>query len=629
MTTDWSSESGTTFSYVHGAFSKTVKKKVTADFSRIRVFVAKTSQAGGMIRSKSLMRYLKIKSLQQAMILFLLVPVAFLLLAMGAIGFFFAREVILDQWKEASILKLEQAAHQLDMRLSKPRDWIEMFNKTASSRGSYAIQQWILQELRDMDGVASVNLKWTERANEPPVDMGGQESDFGRRGTMQFHRAKIAEVTTPYYAARTGQRTVNLISNFNDESGRVIGTLDVTLRFDFLLQDIRNLGWWKSDMAFLVDDDGTFLARTEAEMKGRTRLGETGDPLEKALLKEIKKEEPYGTILHDPSQGEVGGFYRIRNAPWTLVLLGRGKAILTPIVRFRTYYFIAGILSIFLIILLIRYVAGKMVATITTISQVAEKVAEGNYGTPLPVGRHDEIGQLVKSFNRMIGGLKERDFIRDTFGRYVDEGIAKELMRRPEAARLGGEKREVAVLMSDLRDFTPLSETLSPEKTIRILNLYFSQMIETIQRHHGIIVDFLGDAMLAFFDPLDGPVAPTVREAVDCALEMQRAMRTLNERIQGNGLPPLQMGIGVNSGEVVVGNIGSKSRAKYGIVGAPVNLTQRIQAMAKGGEVLLSHSAYRHAAKDLMVRNSFEVQMKGMHETTKVYVVEHPPETLG
>ncbi len=106
-------------------------------------------------------------------------------------------------------------------------------------------------------------------------------------------------------------------------------------------------------------------------------------------------------------------------------------------------------------------------------------------------------------------------------------------------------------------------------------------------------------------------------------------MTTLNARNRENGLPPLQMGIGVNSGEVVVGNIGSESSAKYGVVGAPVNLTQRIQAMAKGGEVILSQSAYAHVAKDLMVRNSFEVQMKGMHKTTELYVVEHPLETPG
>jgi adenylate cyclase len=570
-----------------------------------------------------LMRYLKLNSLQREMLVLLLVPVAVLLLVMGAIGFFSAREAILDQWKEASILKLEQAAHQLDMRLSRPTDWIEMFNKTANSRGSYAIQQWILQEVRNMDGVASLNLKWTEGGNGAPVEVLGKESDFAGRGMIQFHKAKIAEVTTPYYDAKTGQKSVNLISDFKDASGRIIGTLDVKLRFDFLLQDIRNLDWWTSDLAFLVDDEGRFLARTEAVMKGRARLGETGDPLEKALLKEIKKKEHYGTILRDPSEGEVGGFCRIRNAPWTLVLLAPGKEILTPLISFHRSYFIAGILFVFLIILLIRYVAGKMVTRITTISQAAEKVAAGNYGSPLSVGRHDEIGQLAESFNRMIGGLKERDFIRDTFGRYVDEGIAKELMKRPEAARLGGKKRDVAILMCDLRDFTPLSETLSPEKTIRILNLYFSQMIDIIQRHQGIIVDFFGDAMLAFFDPLDGPVAPHLKQAVDCALEMQRAMRTLNTRNQENGLPPLQMGIGVNSGEVVVGNIGSESRAKYGIVGAPVNLAERIQAMAKGGEVLLSDSAYAHVAKDVTVRNSFEVQMKGIHETTELYVLEN------
>jgi class 3 adenylate cyclase len=554
------------------------------------------------------------------MILFLLVPVALLLLAIGAYGFFFARQVLLDEWKEASILKLERAGHQLDMRLSKPEEWIEMFNKTAKSRGAHAIQEWILQGLRDLEGVVSVDLKWKEISDEPVSDTMERGFNPGDKEMMRFRRAKIAEVTPPHYDAETGQKIVSLTSDFKDESGRIIGTLDVAISFDFLLQDIRKLGWWQSDLASLVDEDGRFLARTDAVMNGRTRLGETGNPLETTLLKEMKKA-PYGAIIRDPSQGEVGGFYRIRNAPWTLVLLAPGRVILTPIVRFRTYYFMAGFLSIFLIVFLIHFVAGKMVASITGISRAAEKVAGGNYGTPLPVGRHDEIGQLMESFNKMVRGLKERDFIRDTFGRYVDEGIAKELMRRPETARLGGEKRDVAILISDLRNFTPISETLSPEETIRILNIFFSQMIDVVQRHQGIVVDFFGDGMLVFFDPLDGPVAPAVKRAVDCALEMQRSMRALNAQIRENGLPSVQMGIGVNSGEVVVGNIGSESRAKYGIVGAPVNLTQRIQSMAKGGEVLLSHSAYRHAGKDLMISNSFEAQMKGIREVIKLYLV--------
>ncbi len=574
------------------------------------------------------MRYFKVKSLQQGMILFLLVPVALLLLAVGTVCFFFARQVLLNEWKEASILKLERAAYQLDMRLSKPREWVEMFNKTADKRGGYAIQEWIIQGLRDLEGVASVDLKWNGSGYEAMSDTVGQGFSSTQKEIRQFRGAKITEVTPPRYDAVTGQKTASLISNFRDDSGRIVGSLDVAINFDFLLQDIRKLGWWQNDMAFLVDKEGRFLARTDAVAKGRMRLGETGDPLENILLREIK-ETPYGAVLRDPSQGEVGGFYRIKYAPWTLVLLAPGKKILTPIVRFRTYYFLIGSLSIFMTILWIRFVAGKMVASITRISRAAEKVAEGDYGVQLPRGRYDEIGQLVESFNKMIKGLRERDFIRDTFGRYVDAGIAKELMRRPEAAGLGGERREVAILMADLRDFTFLSEALSPEQTIRLLNLFFSEMIEVVQRHQGIIVDFFGDGMLVFLDPLDRPVAPSVKQAIDCALEMQQAMRTLNERIRENGLPSLQMGIGLNSGEVVVGNIGSESRAKYGIVGSPVNLTQRIQAKAKGGEIVLSHSAYCHAAKDLVIASSFEVQLKGAREAMKLYVIENLGEASG
>jgi class 3 adenylate cyclase len=222
----------------------------------------------------------------------------------------------------------------------------------------------------------------------------------------------------------------------------------------------------------------------------------------------------------------------------------------------------------------------------------------------------------------MVLGLKERDYISNTFGRYVDHEIARELMQRPEASRLGGEKREVAILMSDLRNFTRLSETLSPEETIQILNRYFSHMIKVIQRYKGIIVDFLGDGVLVFFDPLDGPVAPEIRKSVSCALEMQREMKNLNASNRAEGLPELHMGIGVNAGEVVVGNIGSEARAKYGIVGSPVNITQRIQSKAKGGDVVLSESVFDRIPKDLIVKRSSRVSLKGLQEFVKLYVVE-------
>ena len=568
-----------------------------------------------------------IRTLQQRLVLFLLLPAALLLFAMGLLGFIYARGIMLSQWREAAILKLERAAHHVDMRLSKPIIRIKMLQKAADQQETSNVQQWIIEQLKELDGVSRVDLKGLgEKAGEMRMPSGemmmgrGMSSNMG--GMMHFHHARISEVTPPVYDAQAGEKTVSLISALEDEDGTQVGELKVTLRFEYLMQDMRALGWWQSDLAYLVDNSGRYLAKSEATEKGYVRLGEDNDPVELAVLKEMQ-EKPFGTILgpgHPPEK--VGGFYRIKQAPWTVVLFAPGKKILAPIIKFRFYYAIAGTLCIALILLLIRYMGGKMVRSIGQISRAAEQVAGGDYGEPLQVKTADEIGQLAQSFNTMVQGLKERDFISNTFGRYVDQEIARELMQRPEAGRLGGEKRKVAILMSDLRDFTPLSETFSPDVTISMLNRYFSRIIETIQRHQGIIVDFFGDALLVFFDPLEGPLEPVINQSISCALEMQRMMEVFNAENRAEELPELKMGIGLNAGEVVVGNIGSETRAKYGIVGSAVNVTQRIQSEAEGGEVVISEPVYRAAQDRLTIKKSFEARLKGIQGNVKLYVVE-------
>jgi adenylate cyclase len=568
-----------------------------------------------------------IRSLQQRLVLFLLLPTALLLFLMGLLGFIYARGIMLNQWREAAILKLERAAHHVDMRLSQPIMRIKMFRRAADEQEMFNVQQWIVDRLRELDGISRVDLKGLEE-NAVEMRMPGREMGMGRgmgrnrASMMRFHRARISEVTSPVYDAQAGEKTVSLISALEDEDGTKVGELKVIMRFEYLMQDIQALGWWQSDLAYLVDQSGRYLAKSEATEKGHVRLGENNDSLELAILKEMQ-EKPFGTILgpgHPPEK--VGGFYRITQAPWTMVLFAPGEEVLAPIVKYRFYSAIAGTLCIALILLLIRYVGGKMVRSIGRISRAAEQVAGGDYGEPLPVKTSDEIGQLAQSFNTMVLGLKERDFISNTFGRYVDQGIARELMQRPEASRLGGEKREVAILMSDLRDFTPLSETLSPDVTIRMLNRYFSRIIETIQKHQGIIVDFFGDALLVFFDPLEGRVEPVIIQSIGCALEMQRMMEAFNAENRAEDLPELKMGIGLNAGEVVVGNIGSETRAKYGIVGSAVNVTQRIQSEAEGGEVVISEPVYRAAQHRLTIKKFLEAQLKGIQGNVKLYVVE-------
>jgi class 3 adenylate cyclase len=177
----------------------------------------------------------------------------------------------------------------------------------------------------------------------------------------------------------------------------------------------------------------------------------------------------------------------------------------------------------------------------------------------------------------------------------------------------------VVILFSDLRGFTPLAESLSPEATIALVNRHFSLMIEIIRDHRGIIVDFLGDAVLAFFDPLEGTLEATAHQAVDCALRMQAAQTAANAAEPQ--YPSLKMGIGLHAGEVVVGNIGSESRAKYGIVGAAVNLTHRIQGQAQGGEVVVSEAVWRHTGQFLSVQREFQTRLKGIQEPVTLYVV--------
>jgi adenylate cyclase len=563
-----------------------------------------------------------IKSLNQRLALFLLLPVALLLFLTGFVGFIFARDVLLNEWQEASVLKLQRAAHFIDMRLSRPIELINMFHNTGEYQDDLGIQEWLLDQLRAMDGVSKVDLEWMDSDLESSPMEGRGARMMGRGRMTRFHGGIISEVTSPRYDAQSGEETVTLISDLKNESGSTIGRLKVSVRFEHLLQEIKKLGWWQGDMACLVDTSGKYLAHTASYMGGRHHLGEMSDPFELSVL-ESMKEKRDGTVLgpgHPPHI--VGGFCRLNRAPWVLLLFAPGEKILQPIINFRLYYAVAGLISILFILVLIRFISGMMVRTIQEISRKAEDVARGTYGHPLAVKTADEIGQLIGSFNKMVEGLKERDFIGNTFGRYMDQEIAKELLSRPEAIRLGGQKREVAILMSDIRDFTPLSESLNPEGTIRVINHYFSHMIEVIQKHRGIIVDFFGDSLLVFFDPLENPVEPATREAVHCGLDMQERMKRFNEEMEAEGLPEFQMGIGINVGNAVVGNIGSELRAKYGIVGPAVNVTNRIQAESKGGQILVSESVYRYLNRELRIKSSLEVLLKGVKERVTLFEIE-------
>ena len=569
---------------------------------------------------------MKIESLRQRIGLLVLLPVGVLLVLVGVSGFVFMRDTLLKEWRDASIVKIQRAAHLIDDRLGRVNEWIEMFHHTSDSHGGPVIQEWIIGQIKDLEGVTDVRLVWREIAESGPMEAmprRGRGRGAGGDPMMRFHRGRIAEVTAPSYNAETGQETVSMVSKLKDNSDTVVGELTVSVNFHYLIKGIKSLAWWQTEKVCLIDAAGRYLAHSESFMKERKRLGGNDDPFELLLLDEMV-QKPYGTLLgpgRPPDQ--VAGFYRLSLVPWSIVLFAPGKKVLAPMIRFRNLYFAGGVLVILLILYLNHGVVGKMARSFTAISAAAGQVARGRYGKPLPVLGHNEIAHLTKSFNTMVAGLKERDFVTNTFGRYVDQEIARKLMERPEASRLGGEKREVVILMSDIRGFTPFSETMPPDRIIFFLNRYFGRLIEVIRRHQGIIVDFFGDGVLVFFDPLDSSIEPTIESGIHCALAMKAAVLAFNEDMKKEGFPEFQTGIGINAGEVVVGNIGSETRAKYGIVGAPVNLTQRIQSKAKGGEVVVSESIFNRIQESgqFLIQRSFKTALKGIDGETRLYVV--------
>ncbi len=548
---------------------------------------------------------LRFKSLQRKLLILLLAPVALFLAGAGLYGYFFMRDSLLQEWQEIAILRMERAAHQMDMRLQAPMQWMEAFAKADNA----AHRSWILEQLRSQPGVTGVKAAWGEAAADK-VKTSRKEAASS---------PKVAGISRITYVYAPGQDSFVLRGDLLDAAGQALGQLEVTVAYNYLMKDILTTGWMQTQMACLVSQEGQFLAHSDPSMKTRHCVGETSNPLELAMLQAMK-ERPYATIVGGGyTPDEVIGFYRLHDAPWAIMLHAQGSRIMAPILRFRVYYLGGGVLCLLVILLLIRLGTAPLVSSVRLISRRAAQVARGDYGEPLPVKSRDEIGQLTQSFNEMVAGLKERDFISNTFGRYVDREIARELLRRPEAARLGGQKREVVILFSDIRGFTPLAETLSPEATIHLVNRHFSRMVEVIQRHRGIIVDFLGDAILAFFDPLDGPLAPCAQQAARCALEMQAAAAA--ENAAEPQAPQLQIGIGLHAGEVVVGNIGSESRAKYGIIGAAVNLTHRIQGEAQGGEVMVSAAVYRWLGEEMKIKRSLETRLKGIHDPVTLYAI--------
>lgn len=252
---------------------------------------------------------------------------------------------------------------------------------------------------------------------------------------------------------------------------------------------------------------------------------------------------------------------------------------------------------------------------------VMEDISRGNYNTRLPVVSNDEFGLIAAKTNEMINGLKERDICQLSFGRYVSPEVSEKILRGEISSE--GELNEVTILFCDLRGYTPFVEKKDPKDVVRFLNAYFSEMEQAIREYNGIVLQYIGDEIEAVFgSPIREPNHPEM--AVMAALEMRKRLLRLNRKRRAEGEEPIKHGIGIHTGMVLAGSLGSPERLVYAMVGDAVNLGSRIQDLNKQFEtdILISHTTkelLRHKAFDFVSLG--KTAIRGRSEEIEVYKV--------
>jgi len=294
-----------------------------------------------------------------------------------------------------------------------------------------------------------------------------------------------------------------------------------------------------------------------------------------------------GKDAQNPGVSEVGGRKYLSliipieaRLPEPLYALVQGsyEEALAPLRALQWRITTIGILALAGALLTGMFLAGSITGPIRVLVEAMREVLRGNLRRRAHLQRTDELGFLGRSFDEMVGGLEDRERIRHTFGRFVSRDVAEAVLN--DRVPLAGERLEVSILFQDIRGFSALAATLDPAALLRMLNRFFTEVVAAVEAEGGVVKQFTGDGVMALFGAPQAR-ADHVERAVHAALGIVDRLARLNLRLQADNTPPLQIGIGIHTGEVVAGLIGPDERVEYGVVGDPVNLASRIEALTK------------------------------------------------
>jgi adenylate cyclase len=307
---------------------------------------------------------------------------------------------------------------------------------------------------------------------------------------------------------------------------------------------------------------------------------------------------------------EEGGFIVLSSFTRAITFLSR--------LRF-TFLLVGGIILVVAVIISFILARG-ITKPVKQLAHAAKDIGTGNLDTKVDIHTGDEIENLGKAFNDMVKGLKERDFIKRTFERYVSPKVAEEIIKNPDMVRLGGQKKTVTIFFTDIGNFTTLSENLTPEEVVTHLNQYFEGMTNAILEFDGTINQFQGDAIFAFWG---APINQSDHALRACrsALKCRDFLQDLEKKWIAEGLSARTYRFGLNTGEVIVGNVGSSSRFEYTLIGDDVNLASRLEAANKyyGTQIFISDQTHDLIKDQLIAREVDLIRVVGRSKPVRVY----------
>ena len=310
----------------------------------------------------------------------------------------------------------------------------------------------------------------------------------------------------------------------------------------------------------------------------------------------------------------------VPSPPWVLVSETATEEAFAPIRPLRLKFAAAALAAAIACVVVAVLVSRSVTRPLHDVLEVVHKIRGGDLAARATVTGHDELGSLGIALNEMAQGLQERDRVKELFGRYVTTQVSQELLTKE--VTLGGERRRVTLLFSDIRNFTSMSEAMSPEQIINFLNDYFSEMVEAVFEQHGVLDKFIGDGMLVVFGTLEAQ-QDHERRAVRAGLRMKARLAKINGERAIVGQAPIAIGIGIHTDEVIVGNIGTHKRLEYTVIGDGVNTASRVEGLNKefGTTILITDATYDTVKDEFECNPMPEAPLKGKTKAPRVFEV--------